>query len=282
MLKPIKQLLKDNLGRNPKLGLSLLPSSYQKIGDIIILNLKEELWKNEEEIGQVLIEKIPNTRTVCRRTGFIKNQYREPQVKVIAGDRNTETIHKEHGVVFKFDVNDIMFAKGNLNERKRITNLVRKDETIVDMFAGIGYFSIGIAKFSEPKKVYSIEINFVSYHYLWENIKLNKVENKIIPILGDCVIEMPRLGRIADRVIMGLLPSSKDYLLDAMKVVKQNGIIHYHGTGKKEGWKELFEDVETAADIMGFKAKLVRKIKVKSYAPKVYHWVLDCKILNKT
>lgn len=282
MLKPIKQLLKDNLGRNPKPELSLLPSSYQKIGDIIILNLKEELWKNEEEIGQVLIEKIPNTRTVCRRTGFIKNQYREPQVKVIAGDRNTETIHKEHGVVFKFDVNDIMFAKGNLNERKRITNLVRKDETIVDMFAGIGYFSIGIAKFSEPKKVYSIEINFVSYHYLWENIKLNKVENKIIPILGDCVVEIPRLGRIAHRVIMGLLPSSKDYLLDAMKVVKQNGIIHYHGTGKKEGWKELFEDVETAADIMGFRAKLVRNIKVKSYAPKVYHWVLDCKILNKT
>lgn len=278
MLKPIKQLLKNNLKSLPRSESSLLPSSYQKIGDIIAINLKEELWKYEKEIGQILLKNIPNTKTVCRRTGFIKNQYREPQVKIIAGDRNTETIHKEHGVVFKIDVKKIMFAKGNLNERKRITSLVKKNETIVDMFAGIGYFSVGIAKFSEPKKVYSIEINPISYRYLCENIELNKVEDKIIPILGDCVIEIPRLGRIADRVIMGLLPCSKEYLLDAMKVVKNNGVIHYHCTGKKEEWKKLLEDVEVAADIMGFKVKFINKINVKSYAPKVYHWVLDCKI----
>jgi len=279
MLKPIKQLLKDNLENLSKTELSLLPSSYQKIGDVVILNLKEELWKYEKEIGQILIEKIPNTRTACRRTGFIKNQYREPQVKVISGERNTETTHKEHGVIFKLNVNKIMFAKGNLNERKRITSLVKKGETIVDMFAGIGYFSIGIAKFSEPKKVYSIEINPIAHRYLCENIELNKVEGKIVPIHGDCVVEIPKLGRIADRVVMGLLPSSKDYLLDAMKVVKLNGVIHYHGTGKKEGWKKMLEDVEVAADIKEFKVELIKKIKVKSYAPKVYHWVLDCKIL---
>lgn len=280
MLKPIKRLLQEELKKLPKQELSLLPSSYQKIGDIVIVNLKKELWKHDEQIGRILLKKIPNTRTVCRRIEFITTKHRKPSLKVIAGDRKTETIHKEHGIIYKLDVNEIMFAKGNLNERKRISKLVKKDEVVVDMFAGIGYFSIGIAKTSKPKKVYSIEINPVAYHYLRENIKLNKVKDKLISILGDCVVEIPKLGRIADRVIMGLLPSCKEYLVDAMKVVKPNGIIHYHGTARKEEWKKVLEDVETAAEIEGFKVKLLKKIKVKSYAPNVYHFVLDCKILE--
>jgi tRNA wybutosine-synthesizing protein 2 len=277
MLKPIKKLLQENFkNRLSEKESSVLPPSYQKVGDIIILNLKEELWKYDKQIGQFLLRKIPDTRTVCRRTGFIITEERKPQVKVIAGNKKTETIHKEHGILYKLDVNETMFAKGNLNERNRIARLVTKNETVVDMFAGIGYFSLGIAKLSNPNKVYAIEINPVACNYLKDNIKLNKIEDKVVPILEDCVVEIPKLGRIADRVIMGLLPSCKEYLIDAMKVVKPNGIIHYHGTAKD--WKELFEDVKTAAEIEEFKMELIRKVKVKSYAPKIYHWVLDCRI----
>jgi len=281
MLKPIKRLLQEKLKKKlSKQELSLLPSSYQKIGDIVILNLKKELWKYDEQIGKFLLKKIPSTRTVCRRINFITTKHRKPSLKVIVGSKKTETIHKEHGIIYKLDVNEIMFAKGNLNERKRISKLVKKDEVVVDMFAGIGYFSIGIAKTSKPKRVYSIEINPVAYHYLWENIRLNKLEHKNFPIFGDCVVEISKLGRVADRVIMGLLPSCKEYLVDAMKVVKPNGIIHYHGIAKKEEWKKLLEDVEIAAEVEGVKVKVLKKVKVKSYAPKVYHFVLDCKILE--
>lgn len=279
MLKSIKQLLQDKLEKElSKRELSLLPSSYQKIGNIVILNLKQNLWKHDERIGEVLLVSIPNTKTVCRRTGSIETRHRKPQIKVIAGEENTETVHKEHGVKYKLDVSKIMFSKGNLNERKRLVKLIKPGETIVDMFSGIGYFSVGIAKFSNPERVYSIEIDPVSYHYLCENIKLNKIEDKIIPIHGDCILEIPKIGRVADRVIMGLLPSPREYLPDALKVVKNEGIIHYHGTSKKSKWEELLEDVRTAASIEGFKVKLKKKIRVKSYAPRVYHFVLDCKI----
>jgi len=277
MLKPIKKLLQENFkDKLSKKELALLPSSYQKIGQILIVNLKDELRKHEKQIGQFLLKTIPDTKTVCSRTGFIKSKERMPQMKVIAGNEQTETVHKEHGISYKLDVNKIMFAKGNLNERNRITKLVKENETIVDMFAGIGYFSLGIAKYSNPNKVYSIEINPAAYHYLWENIKLNRVQDKVLPMLGDCIVEVPKLGRVADRVIMGLLPDCKVYLTDALKVVKPNGTIHYHGTAKD--WKELFNDIETAAEIEGFKVELIRKIRVKSYAPKIYHWVLDCRI----
>jgi tRNA wybutosine-synthesizing protein 2 len=278
MLKPIKQLLQEELkNKMSKEELSLLPSSYQKIGNIVILNLKEELWEHDKKIGKIILEKIPDTKTVCRRTDFIKNQYRKPALKVIAGKKKTGVVHKEHGILYKLDVNEIMFAKGNLNERKRISKLVKKNEVVVDMFAGIGYFSLGVAKTSKPKKIYSIEINPIAYNYLKQNIELNDVEDKIIPIFGDCIVELPKLGRSADRVIMGLLPSCKEYLIDAMKVIKPNGVIHYHGTAKN--WKELFDDIKTASDIEGFNVKLIRKVRVKSYAPKIYHWVLDCRIL---
>lgn len=279
MLKPIKKLLSEELeDKFAKKELLMLPSSYQKIGDIVILNLKRELWKYDNFIGKIILEKIPNTKSVFRRTDFIKTELRTPQIKLITGVNKTVTIHKEHGIIYKLDVKTIMFSKGNLNERKRIVGQIKKRETIVDMFAGIGYFSLGAAKFSEAKKIYAIEINPKSYGYLLENIRLNRVGSKVVPILGDCVVEIPKLGRIADRVIMGLLPSCKQYLKDAMKVVKPNGVIHYHGIAKKED-KKLFEDVETTAKIEGRKARLIKKTKVKSYAPKVYHFVLDCKII---
>jgi tRNA wybutosine-synthesizing protein 2 len=278
MFKPIKKLLQENLNELSKKDLLLLPSSYQKIGNIVIVNLNKELWKYDKKIGRIILENIPDTKTVCRRTGFIIGRTRRPQVKVIAGEKNTGTVHKEHGISYKIDVNEIMFSKGNLSERNRLTKLVGKNEVIVDMFAGIGYFSLPIVKYSQPKKIYAIEINPDAYRYLNENIKLNKVGDKVVPILGDCVIEVTKLGRIANRVLMGLLPSSKEYLMDAMKVVKKNGIIHYHGVAKENEWKQLFDDVKVAAELYGFEVELLKKNKVKSYAPKIYHWVLDCRI----
>ena len=230
-------------------------------------------------IGEIILKRIPSTKSVFRRAGFIKSELRSPQIKFLSGVNDTITIHKEHGIIYKIDVRKIMFSKGNLNERKRVIKQISEGETVVDMFAGIGYFTLGLAKFSEANKIYAIEINPKSYEYLLENIRLNKVGSKVVPILGDCAVEIPKLGRIADRIIMGLLPSCKDYLKYTMKVVKSNGIIHYHGTAKKGEVKKLFEDVETAASIEGQKIRLIKKTKVKSYAPKIYHWVLDCRVI---
>jgi len=278
MIKPIKQLLTENFELSKK-ELSLLPSSYQKIGDIIIINPKKELWKYDKKMGQVILKNIPNTRTVCRRTDFITGQFRQPNVKVISGEKNTETTHREHEISYKLDVAKIMFSKGNLTERKRVICQIKKDEIIVDMFAGIGYFSIGLGKFSKAKKVYSIELNPESYHYLWENIKLNKVEDKVTPMLGDCKKECESLGKIADRVIMGLIPTPKDYLDVVMKVIKKNGIIHYHSTLlEDESHEKLLFEINDVAAKYGMEVNLISWKKVKSYAPRVDHVVLDVKL----
>lgn len=282
MLPRIKKLLQEKLkDESFDKELSLLPSNYQKIGDIVIINTKKELWKYDKEIGKIILENIPKTKAVCRRTDFITGQLRQPHIKVIAGDKNTETIHKEHDIRFKLDVAKVMFAKGNLTERKRLISQVKEGEVIVDMFAGIGYFSLSLGKFSKAKKIYAIEMNPIAFHYLWENIRLNKVEDKVIPIIGDCEEKCKNLGRIADRVIMGLIPSPKNYLNTVMKIVKSNGIIHYHSTlGKDESHEKLLFEINDAAVNYGFEVKLLGWKRVKSYAPKVDHVVLDCKILS--
>ena len=240
---------------------------YQKIGEIVILN------KKDKKTAERLLLYMPNTKTVMYKTGSIFGKYREPKLKKLAGN-GTVTIHKEHGCLFKIDVEKIMWSKGNHKERIRLTELVKKGEVIVDMFAGIGYFSIPLAKHSKVKRIYAIELNPVSFSYLLDNIKLNKTR-KIKPINADCMsVEIPEK---ADRVLMGLLPSSKEYLPKALDLVKPGGVIHYHGIDTA-GAEKLWEDVETACKKKRLKCELLKRTKVKSWNPKKWHWVLDVKI----
>ena len=172
-----KDLLKERLSKElNEQELSKLPSGFQRIGDIIILNLDESLKKHKRKIGEIVLELFKDVRTVCIKEGGIKGEFREPQIEYLAGDKNTETIHIESGIKYNFDVRKIMFAKGNVSERVRIPKQVKKDEIIIDMFAGIGYFSLALGKYSKAKKIYAIELNPVSFHYLKENIRLNKIK----------------------------------------------------------------------------------------------------------
>ncbi len=247
-------------------GRSDVPSRYQMIGDILILNKEVD-----DEIVEAIRKIIP-AKTICARVGEIKGEFRTPQIKKLWGN-GFETIHKEHGCLFKLDVSKIMWAKGNINERKRIASLVKENEKIIDMFAGIGYFSIPIAVYNPSTKIISIEKNPVAYNYLLENIKLNKVKN-ITPILGDSKIETLKFKNWATRIIMGYLPEPKEFLDSAFYALDE-GYIHYEGIRKKGEEETLFLNVKKVGEKNGYKCKLEHIEFVKSYKPKEYHIVVD-------
>ena len=164
-----------------------------------------------------------------------------------------------------------MWAKGNNNERLRIAKLVTKGETVVDMFAGIGYFSIPIGVHSQAKQIYSIEINPNSYNFLCDNIKLNKLDN-ITPILGDCKVETQKLK--ADRIVMGYVKTTHHYLKVAIDSLNEGGVLHYHETVPEKliGTRPIERIVAQAGDR---DVELLKITKIKKYAPGVEHVVID-------
>lgn len=254
--------------------LGLLPHSWYILGDIIIVKIQPGLNGFEHRIGAALLEIYPRCKSVLRDFG-IEGQFREPVREVIAGS-GSETIHKENGVLFKLDAMKIMFSQGNLRERIRMSRL-GKGETVVDMFAGIGYFTLPMAVHSHPSKVTAIELNPVAYGYLAENARLNRVEDIVQPVFGDC-IEMTPVGE-ADRAIMGMVQVTDRYLKTGIRALRPGGVLHYHQT--VPSWKfpdSAIGDVSKAADALGLSAEILGCARVKKYSPGVVHAVVDARI----
>jgi tRNA wybutosine-synthesizing protein 2 len=270
----LKEYLKTFLSETE---LAFVPAGWQVLGNIIIVDIPEILEDKETRIAEALLSMYPKCRTVVRDFG-IEGQFRQPKRELLLGSE-TETIHREHGCFFKQDVTKVMYSKGNLEERKRMSRL-GEGEVIVDMFAGIGYFSIPMAVHSRPKKITGIEINPESFAYLKENIRLNKVEDIFIPICGDCSKAAPE--GTADRVLMGYVGTTHHYLEPAIKALKKGGgILHYHETVPESLTRTRPQErVRKAACSLGKKVEILETRRIKKYSPGVLHVVVDVRIFE--
>jgi tRNA wybutosine-synthesizing protein 2 len=263
--------------------LELLPRGFQTLGKVIILKLHPDLIKYKDIIAQKSMDLLPSMESVYLNRGIIKGNFRTPEnIEYVTGKEDPIVIHREHGVSYKFDFTKIMFSQGNIIERKYLATLVKDGEIIVDMFAGIGYFSLPIAKISNPKQIYSIEINPNSFKFLVENIKLNQLEDKITPINGNCkeeVLKLSNNGVKADRVIMGVFPAPKGYIKEALTLYKETGTFyHYEGVIDNDNYSDLYQEFEETVKENRLRSELVDKRIVKSYGPRLYHVVLDIRV----
>lgn len=268
---------KQKLSKATGIPAGRLPSSYQIVGHVMLLKLpKIKSAAQKQKVAAAILSLLPLVKTVCE-IGEIRGEYRQPSVAILAGNGTIAT-HKENNILYRMDVAKIMFSKGNLNERKRIISQVQEGETVIDMFAGIGYFSLGLAKFSNAREIIAIEKNPEAYNYFVENIQMNKIKN-ISAMQGDCAIAATALQKMADRIIMGYLPDTEKFLPYALLMAKNGCTIHYHNTcNTKELWKKPLGDIDTAAKKSGFSASILSKKKVKSYAPNVWHVVVDFRV----
>ncbi|MCD7781786.1 MAG: class I SAM-dependent methyltransferase family protein [Methanosphaera sp.] len=237
------------------------------IGDILVVK------KEPEDLEELI--KLPYINRVVK-IGHIHGQKRQPEIEMIYGE-GTETIHKENYCKFKIDVAKVMWSKGNTGERLRMSKLPGDGETIIDMFAGIGYFTIPMAVHSNPEVIHAVEINPESYHFLCENIKLNKVEDTVRPILGDCGKQ--DFDHVADRIMMGYIGTTHHYLDSAMDYLKEDGIIHYHeSTPEPLIYTRPIERVKAAAKKQGRSIEILNKRCIKKYSPGVHHTVVDIQV----
>ncbi|MCD4765175.1 MAG: class I SAM-dependent methyltransferase family protein [Methanosarcinales archaeon] len=272
----LRDLMKEHLDNDK---LALLPGGWQMIGDIVVISLHSDLYPERKQVGDAMFKLYPNCKSVYLDEG-ISGKLRRPRRELVAVRDGVNdpaiTVHNENGCRFRLDVTKVMFSKGNLQEKMRMSRLGR-GEVVVDMFAGIGYFTILIAVHSRPDKIIAIEINPESYHYLVENIRLNGVEGIVDPILGDCAEMTPVLS--ADRVIMGYVGNTCHYLKYGVKALRSQGILHYHDTvpvhlvpSRPTG------QIRDEACKQGRRAEILDWHRIKKYSPGVWHVVVDARI----
>jgi len=145
---------------------------------------------------------------------------------------------------------------------------------VVDLFAGIGYFTVPIAARSGASRIYACEKNPDSFAFLLENLRLNRVEEKVVPLSGDCRTSAPR--GVADRVIMGYVGGTEKFLPTAIAALKPaGGTVHFHEAYPQE---TKFRDARRAlgrAACGEWKVRFLREREVKSFAPGIDHVVVD-------
>jgi len=257
--------LKDKVSEITKIEKEKIPSSPQIIGHVLLAKFTASTKNEKTKIAKAWMQLLPKITTVGEIKG-VEGELRQPKVTKLLGN-GFKTMHKEHGISYLLDASKIMFSKGNHFERQRLLNQVKSGETVVDMFAGVGYFSLGIAK--HAKHVIAIEKNPLSFKYIVENVILNKIKN-ITLINNDC--RSIELEGIADRILLGYFPHTEQFLQYAKKFAKKGAVIHYHNIYKKD---ELWNKAEEQLSGM----KILNKVIIKSYAPGIVHVCVDAKIM---
>ena len=152
---------------------SEIPSSFEQVGHLIHLNIREDLLPYKYIIGQVLLDKVPSCKTVVNKVGKIDTVFRTFDMEVLAGEDNTVVSLKEEDCIFKFDYRKVYWNSRLQFEHTRLVNSFSPSDIIADMFCGLGPFVLPAAK--KGCVVYGNDLNPECYHYLNENLELNKV-----------------------------------------------------------------------------------------------------------
>ena len=272
----LQELLAEKIPQNL---LPLIPKSYDAVGDLLVLeDLPDLLIPYKKEIGSALLKAVPSSKAALLKIGKVEGEFRLPQLEFVAGERRSDTIYTEYGVRLRVDLSKAYFSSRLGFERYRVAKSVSDGETVVDLFAGVGPFSIMIAKYVRAR-VFAIDINPAAIHLLEENIKLNRLRGEVIPICGDAASSAEKLEGKADRAIMNLPGKSLEYLGTALKVIKgKGGMIHLYTFASGEPLATAESNFKDAAGKMNRTCYVVGSRIVKPVAPKKWQVALDISV----
>jgi tRNA (guanine37-N1)-methyltransferase len=273
------ELLEDRLA--PHL-LASLPRAIDFVGDIAIIEIPPKLDAYKSAIGEAILKTQKNVRTVLAKASAVSGTYRTREFSVIAGEPKTETIHKEYGCKYYVDLAKAYFSPRLSYEHKRVASLVKEGEAVVDLFAGVGPFAIQIAKTHESVRVYAVDVNPYAVEFLKRNIRLNRVEDKVHPILGDAKQAVAkRLSGVADRVIMNLPEKAIEFMDAACEALKPiGGVVHFYSfISDSDSIEDMKRNFMEAVEKGGRRVeKILFSRLVRATAPYEWQAVIDAKI----
>ena len=253
-----------------------LRTSFDTIGDVVILEIPEELESKKNIIGKATLD-FTKRKSIYMKKSAVHGTIRIRDLELIAGEDNPVTIHKEHGARLKLNVKEVYFSPRLATERKRVSDSVHNGENILDMFCGIGPFPMVIAK-NNDISIIGVDINENAIKYFNENIKLNKVKN-VDAICGDAREISKSFKNKFDRIIMNLPGLAYDFLDVAIQLIEDDGIINYYefSDGYEQGTKRLVD----AGLKENKNVEIINTRKVKSTSPGEWHVAIDAKVTSK-
>lgn len=268
-------------GRLTPEELSSAVKSFDVIGDIAIIEIPKELERKEKLIADSLLSVHRNVKSVFKKLGPMEGVYRTRKLKFLAGEKRSVTEYKENGCRFRLDVAKVYFTPRLSFERKRIAEQVKPGEHILALFAGVGPFPIVIARMQPNVKINAVELNPDAFKYMQENIRLNRMQEIITPLLGDVKqVVLEQFVNSADRILMPLPRGAEKFLAEAFLAAKRNCILHfYHFASEQKPFEDAEKLVINEAMISGRKAEIIAKRIVRPFAPGVVQVVVDFKVL---
>ncbi|KAL2931413.1 tRNA wybutosine-synthesizing protein 2/3/4 [Bienertia sinuspersici] len=259
-----------------------LPLRWEKLGDIVVLpitSFRDPAWDTIGSEVWSVVAKTLGARRLARQGRVASNGTRDSRLQILVGD-NGWVEHRENGIIYCFDATKCMFSWGNLSEKLRMARMDCQDEIIVDLFAGIGYFTLPFLVRAQAKLVYACEWNPHAVEALKHNLEANMVSDRCIVLEGDNRLTAPK--GVANRVSLGLLPSSEDSWATAVRALRcEGGTLHIHGNVKdseeSEWTQHAVNSISVIAKSEGYSwnVSLVHLERVKWYAPHVRHLVAD-------
>jgi tRNA (guanine37-N1)-methyltransferase len=282
MAPVLKTILKEIL--QPE-EISKLYSAFDIIGSIFIIKIPDSLNSKKQIIADTILMNIKSAKSVFAQTSAVQGDYRIRKLEHLAGDNSVITEYKEHGCRFKVDVTKTYFSPRLSTERMRVSKMITDNEIITNMFAGVGTYSILIAKNNKSCKVYSIDSNPVANELALINAKLNKVQGQVVPICGDArEVIMRQLKGTSTRVLMPLPEKAKEFVDFAVVALKESGgMVHYFAHVKASSKKLAL--VNAALDVkyafINHDYNIVSTRVVREVGPRLYQTVADIIVSKK-
>ena len=264
--------------------IGLVPRSFDVIGSkgraVAVIEVSPELEQYGASIGEALMRVQRNVMSVLSKGTERMGGFRVREMTLLAGDPNTEVLHKESGCVLKVDPAKAYFSPRESTEREKITSQVTPGERVLVMFSGVGPFAICIAKRQRTASCVAVEFNPEGHRYCVENIRLNKVGDRVTAILGDVREVCPALGERFDRVLMPLPKGAYEYLDVAIPMVKPGGTLHfYHWAPRNDPFTDGERILTEAAEKRSRIAEVTDRVRVSQYSPSAWKIRIDARII---
>ncbi len=259
--------------------IELLPRTQEVVGEILILEIPEELKKKEKFIAEAYLKASKHISTVVKKSDIHTGQFRTRKVTILAGKKTKETIHHENGIELKLHLERTYFSARSGSERLRVAKLVKPGEEVLVMFSGAAPYPLVIAKNSEARHVYGIELNPEAHTYAMENVLLNNLQDRVTIMHGDVKHKIPPLKKQFDRMVMPLPKTGEQFLDLALLKAKKGAFIHLYSFLDETEIDAYAKKVKEICKKLGHPVKVLRKVKCGQFSPGVFRICLDLKRL---